>query len=47
MPSLEDMVQIQWERIRLLPKRENVQTFFQFVSTPSALDMMGKYFPSY
>jgi hypothetical protein len=47
MPTLEEMEQIKWERLRLLPKVEHISTFFQFVTTPSAIDLMGKYFPSY
>lgn len=47
MPTLEEMEQIKWERLRLLPKVEHISTFFQSVVTPSAVDLMGKYFPAY
>jgi hypothetical protein len=47
MPTLEEMEQIKWERLRLLPKKEHISTFFQFVGMPSAIDLSTKNFPSY
>ena len=47
MPSLEEMEQIKWERLRLVPNVEQINTFYQKLGINSTWDLNGKSHPAY